>query len=157
MSNQVTKISVSPEQMNRAAAVGPKAALQSVHLVNVNAMLDTRDGVVAKHVRHTRSHSFERIGESAISVTIRFGVDIASSEEEKAEPPTSIECKYVLNYLIDDLQNFDDDHLLAFSQINGYFNAWPFWRELTTSMLARSKSGFFLLPTLRVDQSLTDK
>ncbi len=152
MSNPAEKLPVTPELMQRAMAVGPHASIQSIRLANVNAML----GVVQidskpKFVRNKMSHSFSRVGDKGVEVSIRFGLDIATTDDEKSEPPIAIEARYLLNYEIDTIASFNDEHLTAFAQVNGYFNAWPFWRELSTSMLARTQAGFFLLPTLRVE------
>lgn len=150
MSNTTQELVVTSDLMQKASAVGPMAALKSVQLTNVNAMLGNNAETVAKYVRHARTHSFDRIGDGELEVSIRFTLDIATTEEEKSEPPISMEGRYVLKYAIEGMATLDDEHLQAFAQINGYFNAWPFWRELTTSMIARTKSAFFILPTLRV-------
>lgn len=153
MMNTEEKLGTTPEALQMAAVVGPRASIQSVKLMNVSAMLGDTLPPDFKFGRHRRGSAFSRRSDDRLEVEIRFALDIATSEEEKSEPSTSIEAKYRLVYKVEDLASIDDEHLRAFSQINGFFNAWPFWRELTTSMLARSQSGFFLLPTLRVERS----
>ena len=150
MPNTEEKLSVSSDTMLMATVVGPRATIQSVRLVNVSAMLGSADPEAMKYVRNRRTSTFARGSGNSLDVDIRFTIDIATSEADKSEPPISIEAKYRLTYKVEDLATLDDEHLRAFTQVNGYFNAWPFWRELTTSMMARSQAGLFLLPTLRV-------
>lgn len=153
MQNTEEKLAISADVLQKATAVGPHATIQSVRLVNVSAMLGEAPPGSMKYARQQRGYSFTRAPGDMVEVDIRFTLDIATTEEERNEPPISIEGKYRLSYRIEGLASLDDEHLQAFTQVNGFFNAWPFWRELTSSMLARTQVGFFLLPTLRVTAS----
>ncbi len=61
----------------------------------------------------------------------------------------SIEATYGLVYRIADFKEFSQNHLDAFAQVNGYFNVWPFWRELVHSTLGRIGLRAIAIPTLR--------
>jgi len=150
MQNSEEKLSISPQKMQMASAVGPRARIQSVRLLNMSARLGEASTEGFKFIRNHRDSKFTRRDDNSLDVDIQFVLDLAKDEVDKSEPPISIKAEYRLTYKVEDLAEFDDDHLAAFTQVNGYFNAWPFWRELTTSMLARTQSGLFLLPTLRV-------
>ena len=45
---------------------------------------------------------------------------------------------------------FSSDELNEFGQVNAVFNAWPYWRELVQSSLARMSMPILTVPVYRV-------
>lgn len=155
-STSIERLPVSADVMRRASSVGPKATLLAVQLVRMSAELGEAHSTILKFSRHARDWSVHRLSTTdSVSVVLRFGLDLANTEEEKNSPTVRLLADYSLVYRIDRLSEFDEEDLKAFAQLNGTFNAWPFWRELSSSTLARMQTGNFVLPSLRVEQTPT--
>lgn len=73
------------------------------------------------------------------------------SAELDADPWIEITASYRIIYHLKDDPSASDDELKAFSEINGIFNTWPFWREFVYSMLARMGVKPIVMPTLRLE------
>ncbi len=72
-------------------------------------------------------------------VTLTFSVALSSVAEADAEAEVKLRvtATFVLAYSVKSFEGVDDDHIRAFSAINGVFNAWPYWREFVQSTTAR--------------------
>ncbi len=150
--NDSYKISASPEVMARAQKVGPKASIREVTLLEIRAKRGDLTSEFPTQTRSVRGHSFRRENQSGeIFVSVRFGCDVAyDSEESKKNPAVTLEATFGLRYTVQDIATFEDDDLDAFSQINGFFNSWPYWRELHHSVTGRMGILFPPLPTMRI-------
>lgn len=146
------ELAVSPDVIAKASEVGPRASIRDVRLTDLNVRLNDAQGdLKPSFVRWNRAFGFNRLEEhpGLVSVHISFKLEMAYSTEQP-EPSAVIDSTYSLIYDIVDLGSLDDDHLKAFAEVNGFFNAWPFWRELCSTMAARMGLGMFVLPTMRV-------
>jgi len=62
-----------------------------------------------------------------------------------------IAASFRLDYRVPDAGVFTDEQLSAFGQVNGVYNAWPFWREYVYSTMARLGLPPMTLPVFRVE------
>lgn len=147
------KLSVTDAAMSRATKVGPKATIVDVRLVEhaAKAREVTRDSPSLMRTGH--GHKVVREEDNrGIRVFVSFKTDVAhDTEESRQSPPITISATYALTYAVEDLASFDDEDLSAFAEINGMFNAWPFWRELFHSMMGRMGFEPSTMHTLRVE------
>jgi len=85
-------------------------------------------------------------------VTITFkGV---RSEDDKT-PKVSIVGSFILYYSLHDANEFTEDEIKIFCEVNAVYNAWPFLREYISSVLARLDLPQFALPLLKLSQTKT--
>ena len=54
------------------------------------------------------------------------------------------------------MRAFHPEELDAFGQVNAVFNAWPYWRELVQSSLARMSMPLLAVPVFRLPRNRTD-
>lgn len=147
------KHTVTPDAMAFAMNVGPKSSIADVRLVLIQAKLTKVDKESPSLMRTNRAYAFSRDTENArVIATLAFSCDLAhESPESQEDPPVSIEATYAVTYDIEGLADFDDAHLDAFAQINGFYNAYPFWRELLHSLMGKMGLSPLVAPTLRVE------
>ena len=81
-----------------------------------------------------------------IETTFKMEVRSASDEEKlQAEIRGSFE----LSYEIPDNESFSSEELAGFGHVNAVFNAWPYWRELVQTSLARMSMPPLTVPVFR--------
>jgi hypothetical protein len=89
-----------------------------------------------------------------LNVMISFVLKTARSDENESEMPVSIKATFVLFYAVDSFDGIEDEHLKAFSGMNGVFNAWPYWRELVQNVTGRMGLTIpIVVPVLRLGQT----
>lgn len=88
---------------------------------------------------------------------LRVQVDLAftARESDDSENPASVEVRatYEVKYEVPDDSNLTQENYDAFGELNGTFNAWPYFREFLQSSLVRMGLPPFTLPVLRVGTS----
>ena len=95
--------------------------------------------------------SFDRENQK-LQIHVVLGVRGAYEEDaELANPPLLIQAEYVLDYTVDSKEDVGDEHIDAFSRINGVYNVWPYWREYVQSTTVRLGAPPLTLPLLTGD------
>ncbi len=75
---------------------------------------------------------------------------------ETSEPLLHVEAKFLLAYVVRDLDDLTDAHCEAFADLNALFNVWPYWREYVQSITTRMGLPGLVLPVYRFGQRFTD-
>lgn len=138
-----------------ASAVSRCVHIQDVRLVDHSARLRFLRENPPDAFRSSQGVGFTRDDENGvIRVNLLFEWQMAynDDEESKKDPPVSIRAVFAITYKVDGLSAFDDKYLQAFADVNGMFNAWPYWRELLQSDLARMGLPSVVAPSLRIEQ-----
>jgi hypothetical protein len=78
------------------------------------------------------------------------------TEESKKDPPVFIHAKFELVYKVKDISSFSDNDINAFGEVNGIYNAWPFWREFVYTTLSRMGLPPITLPVFRIVEANED-
>jgi hypothetical protein len=84
---------------------------------------------VVSGISHAKSTELNQI-----HVMVFFTLQSADDEKIKT---LSISAKFILFYSVSSFDGIDDEHIRAFAQINGVFNAWPYWREFVQNTTSR--------------------
>ncbi|MFA7235883.1 MAG: hypothetical protein WC058_03375 [Phycisphaeraceae bacterium] len=149
------------DQIAFAEAVASAVDIIEVRLLATRAKQKLVDGQRPKTVRLGRgtNTTIDR-KKNNISVSIRFVLDGAENESTSwDETPLRIEATFGLSYKVRRMDDFNDEQMRAFGEINGAYNAWPFWREFVYSTLARMGLPPLTLPVFRIedgDQGTSD-
>ncbi len=85
-----------------------------------------------------------------ITVTPAFILAAVRASTPDAAPLFTIEASFKLTYSIKAFDDLPDPNLEAFAQVNGVFNAWPYWRELVQSTSAKLGIRPIIVPVFRL-------
>jgi hypothetical protein len=90
---------------------------------------------------------------------VQADLTFVAREPGAAQEPNPIEVRatYELMYAISEQSDLTQEHFDAFAEMNGVFNAWPYFREFLNSSLVRMGLPPFTLPVLRVGTASTTR
>jgi hypothetical protein len=95
-----------------------------------------------------------------LSVSTALGAEIPSDSGGEVIAAT-VDCVYVLTYSMPQKELPDKTRLnelfKAFAELNGPYTAWPYFRELTQSMLMRAGLHCPPLPFLRIEAATAEE
>jgi hypothetical protein len=73
----------------------------------------------------------------------------SGGQDEAAKQLANLDATYLLIYEIAAAAAYPADALQHFAELNGAYNAWPYWRELIQSATGRIGLGSIVLPVFR--------
>jgi hypothetical protein len=90
--------------------------------------------------------------EQALRVLTHFDLALRAPEGpgKKARELVRLKAGFALRYHLPAKHDLSPEHLEAFAQVNGAYNAWPYWRELVQSTLARMGLPPVTIPVFKV-------
>jgi hypothetical protein len=147
--------------MERAALVSRHVELQAIALksATVTCSADPTSPpielVVHQGHRARSELSDEHPDRLVVYVDLRFGARPPQVEEVPAEDEApesqiaTLNATYQLHYDLKDAANYPKDALQYFAELNGVYNAWPYWRELVQTVSGRVGLGSFIMPVFR--------
>ena len=84
-----------------------------------------------------------------IVVIVKFHF-AASVEERTQEPALTIDASFVLTYQIDRFDGLTQEGFEQFANLNGVYNAWPYWREFVQNTIGRMGLPPLTIPVFRI-------
>lgn len=104
-------------------------------------------------VSHRHRCTFEernRQNKKEIHVFAEFKFSASSDNDEGEESPfVKLDATFALVYALRDGAHFDPKCLQHFAEVNGAYNAWPYWRELVQSAAGRCGLAGIVVPVYR--------
>jgi preprotein translocase subunit SecB len=95
----------------------------------------------------TEVQSDENRGLVVVIVKFHFG---ASVGEKAEEPALTIDASFVLTYEVDNFDGLTQEGFKQFANLNGVYNAWPYWREFVQNMIGRMALPPLTIPVFRI-------
>lgn len=86
--------------------------------------------------------------QKVVCVRPRFGVS-AKYDDTNEEELLQIEAQFVLRYRLPNLGGLSKANFTAFGELNGLYNAWPYWREFVQSTTVRMGLPPLTVPVYR--------
>jgi hypothetical protein len=83
-----------------------------------------------------------------IQVCPRF-ILIGRASDQDQEELLRIEALFVLHYEVPGFEGLTNANIAAFGELNGLYNAWPYWREFVQSMTVRMGLPPLTMPVFR--------
>jgi hypothetical protein len=74
----------------------------------------------------------------------------AFGENETKEPVIVIDASFVLSYKINNFQGLTQKGFEQFANLNGTYNAWPYWREFVQNTIVRMGLPSLSIPVFRI-------
>ena len=76
----------------------------------------------------------------------------AYMESKEQDPALTIDASFVLTYQISNFAGLTQEGFEQFANLNGIYNAWPYWREFVQNMVGRMGLPSLTLPVFRIVQ-----
>lgn len=77
----------------------------------------------------------------------------ASIGKKSQQPVLTMDASFVLTYQIDRFEGLTEEGFEQFANLNGIYNAWPYWREFVQNMIGRMGLPPLTIPVFRIVQS----
>lgn len=106
-------------------------------------------GKVEVEISHA-AHAEALPGKSAFLVVFTGKVALRPVEGATKEPALEAEVEIELRYAYPEGLDFRPDELEPFANLNGVFNAWPYFREFLQNATTRMGLPPFVLPVFRI-------
>lgn len=143
-----------------AKQVADHVALQSVTLKS--ATIDTALDPLALpgQVGMTQGYrsNFERVptnDRDKLVVTVDFKFN-AKEEDDSPSELVALTASFCLIYWLEPNVSIEDRCFRHFAEVNGPYNAWPYWRELVQSVTGRVGMAGVTIPVFRVTATAVD-
>jgi len=81
----------------------------------------------------------------------------SGSNKQITEPMIIIEATFLLVYEIDDFEGLNKAAFEQFANLNGIYNAWPYWRELVQNTISRMELPPLTIPVFRITKTIKKK
>lgn len=136
-----------------AVKVADRVDLQSVKLLACSCKQKPKCPSGRKAFDITGNSRFEVDKEkNLIGVFIRFVLNAFGEEVERKKGNSflNIEATFLLLYNIKSLEDLDDETFRSFAEVNGTYNAWPYWREFVQSITSRMELPPLTVPVFRI-------
>ena len=82
-------------------------------------------------------------------VRTNFSMEVRGAGDEE-ELQAEVRGAFELSYRLPTEESFSSEELQAFARVNAVFNAWPYWRELVQTALARMSMPVLTVPVFRL-------
>ncbi len=86
---------------------------------------------------------------SRLVVTTDFRLE-AFLDENDPKPVLAIRASFLLIYEVRDFEGLTEEGFQQFADLNGVFNAWPYWREFVQNTVGRMGLPPLIIPVFRV-------
>jgi len=74
-------------------------------------------------------------------------------EKKSREPAMTIDASFVLTYRIESFEGLTREGFKQLANLNGIYNAWPYWREFVQNMIGRMGLPPLTMPVFRIVQT----
>jgi len=86
---------------------------------------------------------------SELAVLVEFKFNVQTKDEDAPAEVLTLEAGYLLTYMLNAAVDLDEECFKHFAEVNGAYNAWPYWRELVQSVTGRVGLPGFVVPVFR--------
>ncbi len=91
-----------------------------------------------------------------VIVTAKFHFE-AFTESKTQKPVIFIDASFLLAYKIENFEGLTQKGFEQFANLNGIYNAWPYWREFVQNTVTRMGLPSLTIPVFRIVQSTAKK
>ena len=143
----------SKNKWDSAINVSDRVELNSVRLIASNCQQNPTcpPGQKACDIEKTVRFDVDK-GQNIIGVFVNivlhaFGENI---EQKKENSFLKIDATFLLLYHIKSLEGLGDEDFRNFAELNGVYNAWPYWREFVQNITGRMELPTLTMPVFRI-------
>lgn len=146
-----TTAAKSKSDYNMAIAVSDRVELEHVRLMHCNCDQTPipSDGDLGFEIEHSVEVETKA---NHVLVFATFIFKAFRDNEKSCDVFASIETTFLLSYSADTLEGLEADNFREFGEINGIYNAWPYWREFVQNTIVRMGLPTLTLPVFRLSR-----
>ena len=152
-----TKVSKSKEKFDAGLLVSDRVQLQDVRLVS--SKCDQTPGAASGKKTYDINYSTEvqedrKSGYIVVIAKFHFEAFI---ESKTSQPVIMIDASFLLSYKIENFEGLTQKGFERFANLNGIYNAWPYWREFVQNTIVRMGLPSLSIPVFRIVEPLDKK
>lgn len=139
--------------IEQALLISERVQLEDVRLIDCHCHQEpiAAEGKKTAHIKHsTQVHANKNTG--YVAVIPKFQLQ-AFTESQSSKPIISIDASFLLTYKLKDFDGLTKKGFVAFGDMNGVYNAWPYWREFVQNTIARMGLPTLTIPVFRIASS----
>lgn len=145
-----TKVLKSKEKLDAGLLVSDRVQLKDVRLLN--SKCEQTPGATSGKKTYDIDYSTEvqidrKNGCVVVIATFHFEAFI---ESKASQPVILIDTSFLLSYRIEDFEGLTQRGFERFANLNGIYNAWPYWREFVQNTIVRMGLPSLSLPVFRI-------
>lgn len=136
--------------MDLASAVSERVNIEDVRLAEMTA----KRGLISDRLPSTLQFAVNtttQVDEKNLLILVQVKSRLVGKYEDSETAPEALQLEAVfhLMYRIASLKDLTKANFDAFGQLNGLYNAWPYWREFVQSMTVRMGLPSLTIPVLK--------
>jgi hypothetical protein len=137
--------------------VSDRVELKDVRLISSKCSLTPEATVGKKTYNINYSTKFQKDEKNGYLIVIPEFHFEAFGESKTKEPVIAIDASFVLTYRINNFQGLTQKGFEQFANLNGIYNAWPYWREFVQNTIARMGLSHLSIPVFRIVEPPKEK
>jgi preprotein translocase subunit SecB len=139
--------------VNPGLMVSDRVQLRAVRLASCHC--DQKPAAVAgkKAYNITYSTKVQPNKKNSLVVVIATFHFEAFAENQPQKPALRLDASFVLAYQLDNFEGLTQEGFQHFANLNGIYNAWPYWREFVQNMVGRMGLPPLTIPVFRIVQT----
>ena len=151
------KVLKSENKVAGGLLVSDRVQLKDVRLINCKCdqIPEATLGKKAYDINHSTEVQVDKKNGYVI-VTAKFHFE-AFSESKTQKPVILMGASFLLAYKIENFEGLTQKGFEQFANLNGIYNAWPYWREFVQNTVTRMGLPSLTIPVFRIVQSTTKK
>jgi preprotein translocase subunit SecB len=145
-------------QLKLVAQITPHVEIVDVRLIRVSGRVypDGNAEIRPKvRLRFSQNSRCSQVG-TELSVAVQFTMR-GVQEQDVAKKVVELSAVFGLSYRLSQEIQLTPEQLSAFSKVNAIYNAWPYWRELVQTTIARMGLPRLIVPVFRVARPRIEK
>jgi len=136
--------------MRAASEVSRRVQIHEIKLVSCNARYDEDSTQEQLNYDMRFKTNTELVAETKnLKVHMHFAL-MTEPRDENSTSSLFIEAQFLLTYVLDSTDGLDSANYQSFGELNGRFNAWPYWREFVQSITVRMGIPPLTVPSLKI-------
>lgn len=141
------------EVVRSTAHIIAAAQLQNIRLVEIQAKNQIGFGEVVSELTVSTRHRATMLAREESSFRVLASLEVRAHREKQTRIRVSVDLE--LSYELPQGTEKDPAELEAFANVNGVFNAWPYWREIIQNISTRMGLPPLVLPLFRMPSAKT--
>ena len=150
----MARVSRQSLQLRALGEITPHIQIEDVRLVRFAGRVDQESLAEAPQRIRARITHKSQCDQKGADLTAHIRFDLFGGQpQDLAKRLVEVSATFRLDYHLTKSFQLSPQQRHAFAQVNVIYNAWPYWRELVQSTLARMGIPPLIVPVFRIDRS----